>query len=271
MFANSDWIVPDWPAPSGVRAVFTTRSGAQMEEGASSPPWNRFNLGDHVGDDAGHVAANRAALRQILKAQPIFLNQVHGVAVASIDAGTPDGTIADGAVSAHRGVSCTVMVADCLPVLFTDTAGSVVGAAHAGWRGLAAGVLEHTASALRALATRTLTADRGPHESIELMAWLGPCIGPASFEVGAEVRQVFVDSDPGASACFVASKTGKYLADLPALARRRLEANGVARIYGNNGSSHWCTVEESSRFFSYRRDQPVSGGTGRMAACIWRI
>lgn len=271
MPGNSDWIVPDWPAPAGVRAVFTTRHGPSETKGVSLSPWDRFNLGDHVGDDALHVAANRGALQQSLKAQPVFLNQVHGVAVASVDATTEHGTVADGAVSAQNRVACTVMVADCLPVLFTDTAGAVVGAAHAGWRGLAAGVLEHTARALRKMAVQTLSHPMADHESIELMAWLGPCIGPRAFEVGAEVREAFIRDDAGAQACFVSTHAGKYLADLQGLARRRLMADGVSSIYGNDGSSNWCTVSDSHRFFSYRRDQSLLGGTGRMAACIWRV
>ncbi|MBH1964414.1 MAG: peptidoglycan editing factor PgeF [Comamonadaceae bacterium] len=267
---NSDWIVPDWPAPAGVRAVFTTRRGHSGAEGASRPPWDRFNLGDHVGDDAFDVAANRAALQQSLTAQPVFLNQVHGVAVACLDATTKHGTVADGVISAHRGLACTVMVADCLPVLFTDATGAVVGAAHAGWRGLATGVLENTARALRKMAAEALAQRKAPHESIELMAWLGPCIGPSAFEVGAEVKEAFVQDDPGAQVCFVSTHAGKYLADLQGLARRRLMADGVMNIYGNDGSSSWCTVSDSRRYFSYRRDQSLLGGTGRMAACIWR-
>ncbi|MET4579757.1 peptidoglycan editing factor PgeF [Ottowia thiooxydans] len=267
---NSDWIVPDWPAPAGVQAVFTTRNGQAGAEGASQSPWDRFNLGDHVGDDALHVAANRAALQHSLKAQAVFLNQVHGVTVASLDTTTEHGTVADGAICAHPRVACTVMVADCLPVLFTDATGAVVGAAHAGWRGLAAGVLEHTARALRKMAASAVPHHLAHQDPIELMAWLGPCIGPEAFEVGAEVKDAFVRDDPGAQACFVSTHANKYLANLQGLARRRLKADGVTRVYGNDGSSNWCTVTDSGRFFSYRRDQSVLGGTGRMAACIWR-
>ena len=264
---NPDWLTPDWPAPPGVRAVFTTRQG-----GVSVAPWDSMNLGDHVGDASAQVAANRAVLARAINAKPVFLQQVHGVAVLPLDSGTPHGLQADATVTSQRRIACTIMVADCLPVLLTNTEGSAVAAAHAGWRGLAGqqgrGVLEEVYESFRALAHmgRAQTA-------INTIAWLGPCIGPAAFEVGAEVRAAFVGSDPGATDCFTATTPDKYLADLAGLARLRLQALGITQIYGNNGSAPWCTVGNTSRFFSHRRDAGVSGNglgtTGRMAACIW--
>ncbi|QTD44045.1 peptidoglycan editing factor PgeF [Ottowia testudinis] len=261
-------LVPDWPAPPHVRARFTTR-GASAADGASAPPCEFFNLGDHVGDAPAAVQANRQRLQQVLGARPVFMRQVHGVDVLALMPGTPDGMTADAAVTTQRGLACAVMVADCLPVLLTDTAGRAVAAAHAGWRGLASGVLEQTLKAFRAVALTHQAQAAIDTEAIQVMAWLGPCIGPQVFEVGAEVRQAFLDADAGAAACFAARPGGKFLADLPALARRRLAAAGVTRVHGNDGSPGWCTVQQPQRYFSYRRDQSKRGGTGRMAACIW--
>lgn len=252
-------IVPDWPAPAGVRAIFTTRAG-----GVSLPPFDSFNLGGHVRDDGAAVATNRERLhRMVLPSRPVFLQQVHGTAVVHLDAATPDGTEADGCVAqAGSGAVATIMVADCLPVLFALSSGRAVAAAHAGWRGLAGGVLEATVQALRDVA--------GPGKEADgVMAWLGPCIGPAAFEVGSDVVDAFVPQDPGAAACFRYQDGGKFLADLPELARRRLRALGVASLHGNDGSLGWCTVTQSSRFFSHRRDAARLGSTGRMAACVW--
>ena len=258
MAMPTPWLRPRWPAPSHVQAVFTTRAG-----GVSAAPFDSFNLGDHVGDDPVAVAANRAALARAIGARPVFLKQVHGVAVADLDAGLPDGTVADAAVTTRPGVAATMMVADCLPVLLTDTRGRAVAAAHAGWRGLAGqggvGVLETAVAVLR---ERTAT-DAG------LLAWLGPCIGPTAFEVGAEVREAFCATDGGASGCFTPGAPGKFLADLPGLARRRLAALGVMSVHGNDGSATWCTVLQPSGFFSHRRDAARLGSTGRLAACIW--
>ena len=259
---------PDWPAPPNVRAWFTTR-GHSPADGASSAPYEFFNLGGHVGDAPQAVGANRVRLQAGIGARPVFLDQVHGVQVAELQAATPDGVTADAALSTQAGVACAVLVADCLPVLFADAAGTVVAAAHAGWRGLAGGVLEQTLKSFRALAPVHQAQDAINKEAIELIAWLGPCIGPQAFEVGPEVRAAFVATDAGAAACFAAQPAGKYLADLPALARRRLAALGVARVYGNDGSDAWCTVRQAARCFSYRRDQVALGGSGRMAACIW--
>lgn len=286
----ADWLVPDWPAPAGVQALCTTRAG-----GVSQGPYASMNLGTHVGDDPQAVQTNRARLQAALGqstpgARPVFLSQVHGTGVAALTASTPDNTEADACVATDAGVVCTIMVADCLPVLLAHTSGAVVGAAHAGWRGLAGqsgvGVLE---SAMRALFERfqTLALTSKAQAAIEnvannaesfetvargTLAWLGPCIGPQAFEVGPEVREAFCAAGPQYSACFVPSPTqqGKWLADLAGLARLRLQAMGVTRIYGNDSSAAWCTVTQSARFFSHRRDTALLGGSGRLAACIWR-
>lgn len=249
---HPDWLIPRWPAPARVRAVCTTRAG-----GRSLPPYDSLNLGDHVGDDPLAVGANRAVLAQALQARPVFLQQVHGRGVVALDAHTAHGTEADACLTRAPGVACTVMVADCLPLLYTDARGSFVAAAHAGWRGLAGaggvGVLEALHAALGVQAQ-------------EIMVWLGPCIGPQAFEVGSEVRAAFEAHDRQAAACFRAAPgPGKWLADLPALARQRLAALGVTRVYGNDGSTAWCTVANPSRFFSHRRDRI----SGRFAACVW--
>lgn len=254
--AGPGHFTPDWPAPAGVCALCTTREG-----GVSTTPFDGFNLGDHVRDEPEAVAANRAALAGLTApARPVFLQQVHGTAVLALDAATPDGTVADAALVTAPGVAATIMVADCLPVLFAHGSGRAVAAAHAGWRGLVGGVLEATVQALRSAA--------GPGEVI---AWLGPAIGPSAFEVGDEVRAAFVAADPAAQAHFRAhARPGKWWADLPALARQRLRAADVASVHGNDGSAAWCTVSQPSRFFSHRRDAARLGSTGRFAACVWR-
>jgi YfiH family protein len=256
---RADWIVPDWPAPASVRSVCTTRQG-----GVSLPPYESLNLGDHVGDAAEAVTGNRSVLATTIGARPVFLHQVHGSGVVQLNADTPDGTQADGCLSTQAGLACTIMVADCLPVLFTDSEGRAVAAAHAGWRGLAGaagtGVLETVSRALwdaleeppAAAAARTI-------------AWLGPCIGPQAFEVGDEVRQAFVAQQREAAAMFKPHAQGKWLADLQGLARLRLSALGITQVYGNDGSAAWCSVGNPSRFFSHRRDRV----SGRFAACIW--
>ncbi len=260
MSVNADWLIPDWPAPANVHAVCTTRAG-----GVSMAPFESLNLGDHVGDDPLAVAANRATLQQSLAAKPVFLSQVHGTQVLRLSDATPDGSAADGCLTAQPGVACTIMVADCLPVLLTDTQGRLVAAVHAGWRSLAGqggvGVLEGVYPDFAALSL----VHTEPKEA-DVMAWLGPCIGPDAFEVGPEVRDAFMAHDPQAQLMFVPHITGKWFANLQGLARLSLAALGVTRIYGNDGSAAWCTVSNPSRFFSYRRD----GVTGRMAACIWR-
>ena len=252
-------LLPDWPAPPGVRALCTTREG-----GVSTAPFDSFNLGDHVGDDPVAVQANRAALAQAIGTRPVFLRQVHGTQVVHLNADTLDGTEADACISTRPGVACTIMVADCLPVLLAHRSGRVVGAAHAGWRGLAEGVLEAVFERFWPLAQseKALAAT-------ETIAWLGPCIGPQAFEVGPEVRAAFCDRDAGAAACFVAHGNGKYLADLAGLARLRLARLGVTAIYGNDSGAPWCTVGNAARFFSHRRDTRVLGGSGRFAASVW--
>jgi hypothetical protein len=194
----------------------------------------------------------------------VFLKQVHGTGVVALDADTPDGTEADACLTDQPGLACTIMVADCLPVLFACEGEPLVGAAHAGWRGLAgeggSGVLETLWAAMR---------ERLPAGAeSRTVAWLGPCIGPRAFEVGPEVREAFAALDAHATACFSPHprSEGKWLADLPALARLRLRALGITRVCGNDGTDAWCTVADASRFFSHRRDRV----SGRFAACIWR-
>ena len=234
---------PDWDLPLGVGALLTTRAGGQ-----SVGPFASFNLGGHVGDDPLAVAANRARLRGFVPADPLWLSQVHGAAVANADVseGVPE---ADAVLARSSRRVCAVLTADCLPALLCDDDASVVAAAHAGWRGLAAGVLENTVREMGV----------PPHR---LRAWLGPAIGPAAFEVGDEVRAAFVAYDPEAATAFVARPVaGKWLADLFVLARRRLVAAGVTRVSGGGV----CTVSAPQRFYSYRRD----GVTGRFASMVW--
>jgi polyphenol oxidase len=236
---------PDWPVPPHVRSVFSTRAG-----GVSVGSYSSLNLGLHVGDVANSVRANRQLLADRLGVRPIFMEQVHGTVIATVDTHTPDGVEADGAFTLQKGLACTMMVADCLPLLITNTAGSCVAAVHAGWRGLAAGVIE---AALQ----------KFPRPE-QLLVWLGPCIGPQAFEVDHEVRDVFVGLNPLAAQYFVPQQD-KWLANLSALARQRLHQQGVTAIYGNDGSPPWCTFINPSLFFSHRRDRI----SGRMAACIW--
>lgn len=263
---HPDWIVPQWPVTAPVRAVFTTRAG-----GASPAPWDSLNLGSHVGDAPQRVHANRERLAQALGGPLPVLEQVHGSTVLDLD-GAPASPVpaqADAVLSTQPGTVCAVLVADCLPVLLAHRQGSVVAAAHAGWRGLAGaggvGVLETTFSALNVALVRMGRS----FDATEIIAWLGPCIGPEAFEVGEEVRAVFCQHDPGASDCFVAARPGHWRASLPALARQRLRALGVVSVHGNDGTPAWCTFTQGSRFFSYRRDQRRLGATGRMAACVW--
>lgn len=235
---------PDWPLPPRVRALMTTREG-----GVSPPPWDSLNLGTAVGDEPARVAHNRARLSVLLPSEPRWLRQVHGCAVVraeNVDAAAPPE--ADGSWTRAPGVVCCVQVADCLPVLLADRDGSVVGAAHAGWRGLAGGVIEATLEAM--------AVPPG-----QVTAWLGPAIGPGAFEVGDDVREAFEAADPGSAVAFAPRSPGKWLADLFALARRRLRAAGVSGIHGGG----LCTVSDPSRFFSHRRDRPG----GRMAALVW--
>ncbi|ROL71735.1 peptidoglycan editing factor PgeF [Pseudomonas vranovensis] len=234
-------LFPDWPAPARVRACVTTRSG-----GVSLPPYESFNLGDHVGDAPAAVAENRRRLTAEFGIQPAWLKQVHGVVVADADPGVI--AEADASYSDTPGIACTVMTADCLPVLFCDRAGTRVAAAHAGWRGLANGVLEAT---LERLAL--------PPE--EVLVWLGPAIGPQAFEVGLEVRDAFTTVHPETAQAFVpGAKPGKLMADIYQLARLRLAARGVNAVYGGG----LCTVSDP-RFYSYRRTPQG----GRFASLVW--
>jgi hypothetical protein len=238
-------LVPDWPVPANVGAAVTLRSG-----GYSEPPFDSLNLGDHVGDGPATVNNNRTLLAQRLGLAPAafgWLQQVHGTEIVKLPATAAPR--ADASYTDHAGTACSILTADCLPVLFCDVAGSRVAAAHAGWRGLAAGVLERALSVFP--------------EPDQVLAWLGPAIGPAAFEVGPEVRVAFITKDAGAEDAFTLApgKANHYLADLYKLARRRLHQAGVNSVYGGGQ----CTYFESDRFFSFRRD----GQTGRMASLIW--
>ncbi len=240
-------IAPDWPAPPGVRAAFTLRMG-----GVSAAPFDSLNVGAHVGDADAAVTENRRRVRAQLRlpAEPLWLEQVHGIEVADLDAargGAPHLT-ADAAIARRAASVCAIQVADCMPVLFAARDGCAVAAAHAGWRGLAAGVLEATLA-------RLAVAPAG------LIAWLGPAIGAAHFEVGGEVRAAFLAHDAAAAAAFTVNTRGRWQCDLNALVRRRLSAAGVTAVFGGGR----CTYSDPLRFFSYRR----AGRCGRMAALIW--
>jgi polyphenol oxidase len=250
------WIVPDWPAPPGVRAAAMLRSG-----GVSPPPWDSLNLGDHVGDDQARVAENRRllSLALALPEEPAWLEQVHGTDVLALDdADATARRIADAAVTGCPGRVLAVLTADCLPVLFCRADGTRIGVAHAGWRGLAAGVLEAALAALEA-------------PPAEVMAWIGPGIGVAAYEVGDEVRDACLAAAAiamaanAAAACFIPGRPGRWHFDLAGLARHRLAAHGLASIHGGT----WCTFSDPARFYSHRRDG-AEGPTGRMATLIWR-
>jgi hypothetical protein len=238
------FILPDWPAPTNVRAAVTTRIG-----GVNHAPYDSFNLATHVGDDPAAVHANRASLRSALAlpSEPLWLKQVHGITVVDAAQGGMEPE-ADGAYVTQPGAVCAALTADCLPVLLCNRAGTKVAALHAGWRGLAGGVIEVGVQALGVPGN-------------EILAWLGPAIGPQAFEVGPEVRAAFVQQDAQAAQAFRAARDGKYLADIYLLARQRLQRLGVVAVYGGG----LCTVADDARFFSYRRD----GACGRMAALIW--
>jgi hypothetical protein len=242
-----DWIVPRLADQAHLRALVTTRAG-----GVSTGEYGSMNLARHSGDDPRAVAENRRRLEAFLPSPPIWLEQVHGVAVAVLDRVAPTARIiADGAVTRTPGIVVAVQTADCLPVLFADRNGTAVGIAHAGWRGLAAGVLEATLSALQALGV--------PAQDVN--AWIGPGIGQRAFEVGADVHAAFCERDPASAAAFVPVRPGKWQADLYALARARLAIAGVGAVTGGS----FCTHDEPARFFSYRR----SPQSGRMASLVW--
>jgi hypothetical protein len=240
-------IVPDWPAPANVRAVATTRAG-----GVSAGRFGGLNLGDHVGDDPPAVAENRVRLRDALHlaTEPRWMQQVHGTAVACAEQGiaTP---VADAMIAATPGRACAVLTADCLPVLLCDLQGRHVAAAHAGWRGLAAGILPATVNALREAGAK----------AGDLLVWFGPAISEPAYEVGNEVRDQFLRQDPGAEVGFSANARGRWQLDLLAVARRQLQSLGLTRIYGGT----YCTLGDPDRFFSHRRD----GQCGRQATLIW--
>ena len=240
-----DWIIPNWPAPAAVRALSTTRSG-----GVSTGPWHSLNLGLRSGDDPAAVARNRALVRSHLPAEPNWLQQVHGARVVDqpeMDQSGAKLPEADAQVALGPNQVCVVLSADCLPVLFCNRAGTRIAAAHAGWRGMAAGVLENTVTAMA-------------ESPSELLAWLGPAIGPSSYEVGDDVRDRFAGDDTEAGKAF--RRHGRaWLFDLYAMARLRLARAGVAAVSGGT----FCTFREADRFFSFRRD----GQTGRMASLVW--
>ena len=243
------WIFPDWPAPSCVHTAVTTRDGP----GVSQPPFGRFNLGLRSGEDAQTVRSNRSALRQSLglPAEPRWLRQVHGIAVADLGPlPSQDEPEADAAVSHLPGTVLAILTADCLPVLFCAQDGSAIGAAHAGWKGLAAGVLEETIEQMQQPASG-------------VMAWIGPCIGAPSYEVGDEVRKAFLAHDAAAASAFAATRPGHWLCDLAVLARQRLQAAGITRIYGGG-----FDTRVDARFYSYRREGARSG---RFASLIWLL
>lgn len=249
---HPEWIVPDWPAPVHVRAFITTRAGG-LSRGpfGSRGPEGGMNVGMKSGDAVETVRHNRQRLHQRLPEEPRWLQQVHGARVVSID-GDDEGEAADAAISLTPGRVCVVSVADCLPVLFTERDGRAVGVAHAGWRGLAAGVIQNTAQSIR----RRLLDPQA-----QLLAFLGPAIGPVHFQVGAEVLQAMRTGLPDAERAFVAEKNGKYRADLFELARQALAQVGVTEVYGGG----LCTFSDAERFYSFRRH----GVTGRHAALIW--
>jgi YfiH family protein len=240
------FIAPDWRTERQVSAAMTLRTG-----GVSAAPYESLNLGVHVGDDPAAVVENRRRLYEhlALPSEPVWLEQVHGTSVVDLDAtSSPPALRADAAVTRRAGPVCVIQVADCMPVLLAARDGSVIGAAHAGWRGLAGGVIEATVRAMGA-------------DPARLLAWLGPAIGQAHFEVGDEVRAAFVANDANAAAAFARNDRERWQCDLYALARLRLAALGVQHVSGGG----WCTYAEEDRFFSFRRD----GRCGRMAALIW--
>ena len=264
-----DLLQPDWPVPSHVRSACSLRSG-----GVSAPPYDSLNLGDHVVDEAASVARNREIYAQALGAKPVYLKQVHGWDVVQLDGETADGTVADACITTQKNLACTIMVADCLPVLFCNSKGTLVGAAHAGWRGLCGeggggglgvGVLEQTFKRFERFSHMDNAQSATEFIASDVLAWLGPCIGPSAFEVGREVCEAFVQADAKAAQHFKPIAGDKYLGDLQGLARQRLAQLGITQIFGNDGSDAWCTVSNPSNFFSHRRDKM----SGRFACSVW--
>ena len=240
-----NFITPNWPAPVHVKALQTTRAG-----GFSQTPYAGFNLGAHVGDDAIVVTKNRQLLSPYLPSEPVWVNQVHGVEVIDAALSTCLQN-ADASFTTKPNVVCVTMTADCLPVLLCDKAGTVVAAVHAGWRGLCDGAIE-------------AAVDKLPVEKNEILAWLGPAIGPKAFEVGEEVRQQFIQYDQQAAQAFK-PLGDKWLCDMYMIAQQRLNQAGVTQIYGGSINEDFCTYTDKARFFSFRRDNV----TGRMASLIW--
>ena len=259
MLKNSDLIIPNWPAPKNVYALQTTRDG-----GASHAPFNSLNFGSHVNDNPQHVAQNRQLLSQFLPSEPVWLNQIHGI--NAVDAAQTDCVPdADASYTNRKNVVCVTMTADCLPILLCDIAGTAVASIHAGWRGLCDGIIEATISSMRA----KIPAKSTDLMACNLMAWLGPAIGPNAFEVGFEVREQFIAKDAQAELAF--KKQGenqeqdKWLADIYKIATQRLNNLGITQIYGGGIDQDFCTFSQKEQFFSFRRD----GVTGRMASLIW--
>ena len=248
---QSTFIIPIWPAPANVKALQTTRNG-----GISATPYNNLNLGSHVADNPIHVAQNRQILSKFLPSEPVWLNQTHSISVvdAANSSCLPD---ADASYSNRKNVVCVTMTADCLPILLCDTAGTLVTSIHAGWRGLCDGIIEAT---LFQLQTNSTNLNHANLQASDIMAWLGPAIGPNKFEVGGEVRAQFMEKDAHAESAFVAHGD-KYLCDLYKIAKQRLNNLGITQIYGGD----LCTFSDKARFFSFRRD----GNTGRMGSFIW--
>ncbi|TSE27526.1 Laccase domain protein YfiH [Tepidimonas sediminis] len=244
---------------AGAAGWMSTRAG-----GVSRGPWASLNLGDHVGDEPAAVLANRHRLAGALGVRPVFLRQVHGTRVVPIGPDSPDGLEADACYTQAHGVACTVLVADCLPILLASADGASVAAVHAGWRGLAGGVLEALVDAWPAV--------RDPAARAACHVWIGAAIGAAAFEVGDEVWQAFVQAAAADASAFAPSSAapGRWRADLAQLARARLRRLGFERVQGHDGSAAWCTATQPSTFFSHRRDAARLGAAGRMAACVWR-
>lgn len=240
---TNNWITPDWPVPPAIKAASTLAIG-----GVSTGAYSSWNLGAHVGDDQASVEQNRLLLRQRLRlpSEPVWLKQVHGCDFVEADTIMP-GTVADASFTRTIGTVCSVMTADCLPLLLCTEDGIWIAAVHCGWRSLLAGIIAH------------VTVNKGKGN---LLAWMGPAIGPHAFEVGPEVRQLFIDKNPEYNQDFIEQNNGKWLADIYGLTRTDLQAVGVTQIYGGDR----CTFSESDQFFSYRRQ----GDTGRMATLIWR-
>jgi polyphenol oxidase len=249
-----NFIIPNWPAPNNVHALQTNKHAPSRASSqtpvASKTSYDFFNLASHVGDDPIHVAQNRQVLSQFLPSEPVWLNQVHGINVVDA-ANTTCVADADASYTNRRNVVCVTMTADCLPILICDTAGTLVASIHAGWRSLCDGVIEATVAKMGV-------------ETSQLMAWLGPAIGPNAFEVGGEVREQFIALDGQAQAAFKPHGK-KWLGNLYQIATQRLNILGVTQIYGGGHNENWCTFTQKDRFFSYRRD----GVTGRMATLIW--